>query len=250
MKGSTDRAFPFDYEHNGKLDYMVLYQPGFGAIAIQKNNNGTFTDVHDPFWIPPGGSGGGIGGFSLLDNRTLAFAFDYEHSGKLDYLVFYVPGNGNFCILKTGDDNFTAVYGDGPYVEGIGGYDFLSSEERAFAFDYVHSGKMDHISLYRPGKYTFWILGNVNGTFSPVYQSDTGVGGYDLGSQADQVLAFDYAQSGRMDYIILYRPGTGAISIVEHSAGHNNFTSVYQQGDAGNGIGGFGISSLADCVSL
>jgi hypothetical protein len=241
LVGPSDRSFSFDYEHNGKLDYMVQFQPGYGAIAIEKNENGTFTEVYFQ-----GDSGIGIGGFTLLEKVTFAFAFDYEHSGHLDYLVFYVPGNGTFCILKNANGTFAAVYGEDSSVNGIGGYDFLSSQDRAIAFDYNHSGKLDHIAVYRPGNGTFWILENVNGTFSPVYQSTSGIGGYDLSAPGDQVLAFDYAQSGKLDYIVLYRPGTGTISIVEHGTGNNNFTSVYQQGDGGSGIGGFGISSPAD----
>jgi hypothetical protein len=106
--------------------------------------------------------------------------------------------------------------------------------------------------LYRPGTGIIMILENVNGTFSPVYKSNyglggLGIGGYDLESQADHALAFDYAQSGRMDYIVLYRPGTGTISIIEHGAGNNNFTSVYPQDNSTeSGIGGFGISSSVD----
>jgi hypothetical protein len=34
---------------------------------------------------------------------------------------------------------------------GIGGYDLKSPADRAFAFDYDSSGKLDHLALYRPG---------------------------------------------------------------------------------------------------
>jgi Phosphatidylinositol-specific phospholipase C, X domain len=34
----------------------------------------------------------------------------------------------------------------------IGGYDLRDSSDQAFAFDYDHSGKLDHLVLYRPGK--------------------------------------------------------------------------------------------------
>jgi len=47
------------------------------------------------------------------------------------------------------------VYAQG---NGIGGYDLKSSDDRAFAFDYDHSGKLDSMALYRPGTGTMWIL--------------------------------------------------------------------------------------------
>jgi hypothetical protein len=243
FQNSSDRSFPFDYDHNGKLDYMVTYRPGLGAIYILKNANGTFTPVYQQAQ-----GGKGIGNFDLHAPGTFAFAFDYEHSGNLDYLVFYIPGEGTIWILKNVNGKFSAVYAEGSPGNNIGGYDFSSPQDRAFAFDYDHSGRLDHIAIYRPGNGTFWILANVNGKFSPVYKGSpgNGIGGYNLASTADVALAFDYAQSGRMDYIILYRPGTGTISILEHGAGNNNFTAVYQQGDPGSGIGGFGISSPAD----
>ena len=68
--------------------------------------------------------------------------------------------------------------------------------DRAFAFDYNSSGKMDHLALYRPGTGTIWILNKDSAwNFSPVYrQGDpgNGIGGFDLKSAADRAFAFDY----------------------------------------------------------
>ena len=63
---------------------------------------------------------------------------------------------------------------------GIGGYALLSPADRVFAFDYDHSGKLDHLVLYRPGDGVCFILANNNGTFSPVFLSQNGIGGFDL----------------------------------------------------------------------
>jgi catechol 2,3-dioxygenase-like lactoylglutathione lyase family enzyme len=78
------------------------------------------------------------------DSRTLAF--DYDHSGKLDHLVFYRPGAGTITILKNAGGTFSPV----DVGHGIIGYDLVSPNDRAFAFDYNHSGKLDHRVLYRP----------------------------------------------------------------------------------------------------
>ncbi len=55
---------------------------------------------------------------------------------------------------------FTPVYAQGDPGNGIAGYDLKSVADRAFAFDYDGSGKLDHLALYRPGTGTIWILRN------------------------------------------------------------------------------------------
>jgi hypothetical protein len=55
-------------------------------------------------------------------------------------------------------DPFTPVFAVGSPGNGIGGYDLADNRDRAFAFDYDHSGKLDHPVLYRPGLGTMWIL--------------------------------------------------------------------------------------------
>jgi hypothetical protein len=141
------------------------------------------------------------------------------------------------------------VYAQGDPGQGIGGYDLKSPADRAFAFDYDGSGKLDHLALYRPATGTMWILKNSGGNFSPVYQQGdpgNGIGGYDLKSPADQAFAFDYDGSGKLDHLALYRPGTGTMWILKNSGG--NFSPVYHQGDPGNGIGGYDLKSPADRV--
>ena len=112
---------------------------------------------------------------------------------------------------------FGPVYAQGDPGIGIGGYDLKSPADQAFAFDYDGSGKLDHLAVYRPGTGTIWILKNSGGSFTPVYaQGDpgSGIGGYDLKSPADRVIAFDYDGSGKLDHLAVYRPGTGTIWIL------------------------------------
>ena len=83
------------------------------------------------------------------------------------------------------------VFAQGDPGNGIGGYDLRSPADRAFALDFDHSGKLDHVVLYRPGTGTMWILKNTNGTFAPVFaQGDPGkgIGGYDRSHQRTKPL--------------------------------------------------------------
>ena len=141
---------------------------------------------------------------------------------------------------------FSPVYAQGDPGAGIGGYDLQSPNDRAFAFDFDSSGKLDHLALYRPGGGAIFILKHTGGAnFTPVYaQGDpgAGIGGYDLQSPNDRAFAFDFDSSGKLDHLALYRPGGGAIFILKHTGGAN-FTPVYAQGDPGAGIGGYDLQS-------
>jgi hypothetical protein len=242
LKSPADQAFAFDYDHSGKLDHMALYRPATGTMWILKNTGGTFTPVYHQ-----GDPGNGIGGYDLKSPADRAFAFDYDHSGKLDHLALYRPATGTIWILKNTGGTFTPVYHQGDPGNGIGGYDLKSPADRAFAFDYDSTGKLDHLALYRPGTGTIWILKNTGGTFTPVYHQGSpgnGIGGYDLKSPLDQVFAYDFDGSGKLDHLALYRPGTGTIWILKNTGG--NFSTVYAQGDPGRGIGGYDLRSAAD----
>ena len=244
LKLSVDKLFAFDYDGDGKPDDLVLYRPGTGAIFIVKNQSGQFIPVY-----AQGDPGNGIGGFDLLSPEDRVFAFDYNSSGNLDHLVIYRPGTGTIWILQNHGGQFVPVYAQGDPGNGIGGFDLLSPEDRVFAFDYNSSGRLDHLVIYRPGTGTIWILQNQGGQFIPVYaQGDpgNGIGGFNLLSPEDRVFAFDYNSSGRLDHLVVYRPGTGTIWILQNQGGQ--FIPVYAQGDPGNGIGGFDLLSPEDRV--
>src|SRR5258708_26279652 len=111
--------------------------------------------------------------------------------------------------VASGRVNCGPVYGEAARGGGIGGFDLPTSADRAFAFDYDGSGKLDHLVLYRPGHGTIYILKNSGGQFSPVYaQGDpgNGIGGYDLRPAADQAFAFDYDGTAKLDHLLLYLP--------------------------------------------
>jgi ribosomal protein L24E len=235
-------VFTFDYDGSGKLSHLALYRPGTGTMWILNNSGGAFAPLY-----AQGDPGSGIGGYDLKSPSDLAFSFDYNGSGKLDHMVLYRPGTGTMWVLANNGGTFIPVYHQGDPGNGIGGYDLKSPADRAFAFDYDSSGKLDHVVLYRPATGTIWILKNNGGNFAPVYhQGDpgNGIGGYDLKSPADLVFSFDYDSSGKSDHLVLYRPGTGTMWILKNTAGV--FAAVYAQGDPGSGIGGYDLRSPSD----
>lgn len=237
-------GFAFDYSHSGKLDHMVLYRPGSGLVSIATIVNERLVAVV----LSPDG----IGGYKMNSAKDVAFAFDYDHTGKQDHIVLYRPGRGTLWIIKHEKEIFRPVFQQGDpgrseLGQGIGGYDLKSDLDRAFAFDYDHSGNLDHIVLYRPGTGTIWILRNRRGVFDAVYRQGepgSGIGGYDLNWSSDRVFAFDHDASGRADHLVLYRPGQGAISILKNFSGE--FMPVYAQKDSG--IGGYDLKAGVDLV--
>ena len=157
----------------------------------------------------------GIGGYDLKSVYDKAFAFDFEHNGKRDYILLYRPGAGTICILQNTNGKFAPVYRQSSSDYDIGGYDLRSRVDLAFAYDYEGSGKLDYLAFYRPGAGIIRILKHTSGTFTPVYQDCNGIGGYDLKSPADRVFCFNFEPSVSLDSLVLYRAGTGTIWIVK-----------------------------------
>jgi hypothetical protein len=142
--------------------------------------------------------------------------------------------------------------------EGIGNFDLMNPAERAIAFDYEGSGKADDIALYFPGGGAFSIVQNQHttpATFKLPYPQPQpiGIGGFDLSSPLDKVVAFDYESNGCLDDLVLFRPGQGAIFVLQntHAAAPSppSFTQVFKE--IGNppysvGIDGFDLLATVD----
>ncbi|MGB6577733.1 MAG: pentapeptide repeat-containing protein [Streptosporangiaceae bacterium] len=256
MADPADRIIAYDYDGSGRLDYLVCYRPGSGAIFIVKKLNDTdspdaFTHVYSQ---GASASAQGIGGYNLRDPADRIIAYDYDGSGRLNYLVCYRPGHRTVWILKKvqdadSPDAFTHVYhqGDGSGAQGIGGYDLAISTDRIIAYDYDGTGRLDHLVCYRSNGETIWILKKVSDlddpkAFAPVY-NQSAIGGYDLIDPRDQIIAYDYRGTGHLDHLVCYRPGTvtGIIRIVRKISNANDpsaFTPVYQGGGLGSGVDG------------
>jgi len=170
--------------------------------------------------------------------------------------------NQNYSLLLSGTKNlFTSTYNvadnSSATPNGIAGYNLLSARDQALAFDY-NGDKKDDLLLYRPGTGAISVVtSNGKGSFTTAYKvsdngsaAPNGIAGYNLLSTRDQVVVFDYNGDSKDD-ILLYRPGTGAISVVR-SNGNGSFTSVYSISDNGaavpNGIAGFNLLSTNDRV--
>src|SRR2546429_5531773 len=104
-------------------------------------------------------------------------------------------------MLMSAGGVFSPVYQQGDPGNGIGGYDLRSPADRAFAFDYDGSGRLDHLALYRPGTGTIWILRNSGGVFSPVHQQGdpgNGIGGEKHRPPPRPTLSVPYYRRGRL----------------------------------------------------
>lgn len=234
-----DRIFAFDYDHSGKLDYLVLYRPGTKMLWIVKNNgNGIFTPVYK---LAQNGTAIWNGAQDQPSSADQMFAMDYDHSGKLDYLVLFRPDAGVISILKNSGGSLAPVSTQHVASNPVGGSGLEASTDQAFAFDYDHSGKLDHLVLYRPGEGCLSIWKNAGGALIPVYKG-MGAGGYDLKSTNDRAIAFDYDHTGKLDYLLLYRPGAGLLSVLKNSNGA--FIPVSQ----GVGVKGYDLMSPRDRV--
>jgi len=76
-------------------------------------------------------------------------------------ISFFIARAGLMVIIKQDNGQFKSVYHT--LSSGSGGYDSTSGSDRAFAFEYSRTGKLDHILLYRPGNGLACILRNNHG---------------------------------------------------------------------------------------
>lgn len=189
-----------------------------------------------------------VGSFDLESRVDQAFPFDGDSSGNEDHIVFYRPGTGAISIVKLINNEFVSIYNRSQPGNGIGSFDLLSGLDRGFAFDFNSSGKNDHLFFYRPSSGAFSIIKkNGNDFVSVVHENDPGrgLGSFDILSDKDRAFPFDYSNNGKLDHIVFYRPGSGAISIIRCINGQN-IESVFNKIDPGPGIGRFDLSRTND----
>ncbi len=232
LKSPADLSLSFDYNGTGAADHLVFYRPGTGIIYILANTNGTWTTVFS--------SAQGIGSYDLKSPADRIIAYDYNGTGYKDHLVCYRPGTGIVQILANTNGVFTTVFQD---TAGIGSFDLRSTADRLLAYDFNGNGLTNFLVAYRPGAGVVHILQNMNGNFVPVYEGTNGIGGFDLLSTSDRIIAFDYYGIGVADHLIAYRPGAGILFILRNANGF-----FYQESTSTKGIGGFDLASPTDVL--
>lgn len=117
---------------------------------------------------------------------------------------------------------------------GIGGFDFHLAQDQVVAFDFDHSGRQDHLLMYRPGS-NIVIISKLDfknpqdpadDRYVTVFVSKTGIGGYALTSTADRIVPFDYDHDGQLDELAVYRPGAQQLTVITHGQG-SSFGTAY-----------------------
>ena len=235
LKSPADRIIPFDYDGSGLADHLVCYRPGAGIVFILKNIGGVFTPVYNS------GHVSGIGGYDLASSSDRLVAFDYNGSGLNDHLLAYRPGTGTVSVLSNTTGSFAPVFMSST---GIGGWPLSGTSDILVPFDYYGVGSADHLIAYTPGTGKVSILENLGGVFSASMTSTNGIGGYDLLSTSDRLVAYDYNGSGSRDHIITFRPGVGIFWILQST--YLSFGLV--DNDGTGGVGGFDLKSTADRI--
>ena len=127
---------------------------------------------------------------------------------------------------------------------GLGGFDLGDSRDQTLAYDYDHSGKQDHVLMYRPGTGLVVIARhNPDNTYTTVFRGTDGIGGYDLRVAADRLVPFDYDGTGKLDHLLAYRPGQRIAYVLKHTA--DGFETVYA---SRTGLGGYDLALAQDQV--
>lgn len=90
---------------------------------------------------------------------------------------------------------------------------------RCFAFDYDHTGLLDHVMFYDVGGWlmAYGQVGNDRFDRRPLAWGERP--DWELKSAADQVFAFDYTSSGKLDHLVIHRPGDGKLSVFRNNYG-------------------------------
>ncbi|TDW96596.1 hypothetical protein [Dinghuibacter silviterrae] len=223
---AADKIIAFDYTSSGHNDCLLCYRPGTKTVWILQWRLKTES------WVPVFQSSTGIGGFDLSEVQDKIIAFDYNGSGKMDHLLIYRSGSAaTVWILKNVNGTFSPVFEGG----GIGGYNMNQLQDQIIAYDWNSSGLMDHLVCYRPGNEAVWVLQNVNGSFSPVYQTSSGFPQFSVGLPQDRIFAYDFTGNGHQDALFCYRPGTGVFAVEQRNSGgfNSNFSSL------GQGLAGY-----------
>ncbi|WP_158602957.1 S1 family peptidase [Jiangella rhizosphaerae] len=251
---ARDRVFAFDCHRTGKQDCIVVYRPGLVSGDSESGSYSVFE--RDP-----------RGGYQrvfrhklirLNGAATQMMALDDHGATAGQHLVFYRPGSGLVTVRSWVYDNAAGSWGTGPDVyttdsAGIAGFDLRQARDRMIAFDCHQSGRQDCLVAYRPGNVstdaessTYRVIDRAsNGTYRSLFRHKL----LRLASTADQLVAYDYDGSGRMDHLVFYRPDGGWVTILpglRQAGGGWAPAPSFVYSNQGGGIGGYDMQDARD----
>ena len=204
MNGEADRVFAFDFDGDGKSD-LFLYRPDSGlAWWRAQTATGTFTAVYL--------SGNGIAGYDLAAAATWCFRLTSMATARATCSCTG-PNSGLACVARSnGDGTFTA--GVSLRQRDRAATICCGVRDQAMPFDFNGDGKSD-LFLYRPDSGLACVArSNGDGTFTQVYFSAAGIGGYDLRGRRDMAFPFDFNGDGKRD-IFFFRQEGHTASVVQ-----------------------------------
>jgi hypothetical protein len=183
--------------------------------------------------------------------------FDIGDGNGSDCLFTYDVGSGNVSLTKVNGSTSTTIYsGSGiptanstpfdvrqgsavtDYYNEVGGVHIIP-------YDANGTGHEDHLLIYIPGTGYAEVLSYLgNGSWYETYQSGSGIGGYNLTSPYDKIIAYDYG-SGYKNALICYRPGYGNIWVLKQTGTTSipAFTAVVE---GSGGIAGYDLKGPTD----
>lgn len=227
------RFLAFDYDGIGQSDHVVAYVPGQSFIDAYGSDGGSRIARRLFLW-----SESGADYVSKAEDRVLAF--DYEGSSQSDNLLFHRPSTGRIVVLKNNAGIFSPVHESSiPQPDAA---------DRAIALDYDSTGRLDHLVIYRPGAGRFLMMKR-NGTSLATVCNESSSGilapnrWCDLKHPADRIIAFGGGATGRLDHLVIYRPGAGQIAIFQKYKDGEAFKVVFE---SSAGINRFDLRSAAD----
>jgi hypothetical protein len=204
----------------------------------------------------------GLSGFSFSLATSRAIAFD--------------QGTGENCILSydlstsqmtlTVDNNYTTLQTaipplwttTGLHMDNAATYFFTSSTvtnnfnevggDHIIALDYNGDNHMDCLLIYKPGNGaagTGFIVQQTStlGVWHQVANFTSGIGGYDLSSINDKIIAYDLGNNQKQS-LICYRPGNGIVWVLQKQSS-GAYAAVYK---STGGIGGFDVKGINDQI--
>jgi len=113
-------------------------------------------------------------------------------------------------------------------------YDLSDSRDLVVPCDYYSNGHANQLICYRPGTGTIWIMDNTapgspNPNFLCRFHSNGGIGpaghNYNLDDSRDRIVPYDMDGTGKLNYLICYRPGGGAFWIFKLTPNLNDNTA-------------------------